>query len=109
MTLARQIRRRNRLFKQHPFCHWCGQRLVNVTGPRVKHFPPNAATLDHRHGRLDPRRRTDYSPNNWSVLACWQCNHERGQDDEKKAGIDEMRRRAGRFPGPVPVPVAEAK
>lgn len=98
MTLARQIRRRNRLFKQHPFCHWCGIQLVEVRGPKVKYFPPNAATLDHRHGRLDPRRRTDYSPKNSSVLACLQCNRDRGRADEQSVGIEELRERASHIP-----------
>ena len=101
MTQASQIRRRGRLFKQHPFCHWCNQPLVEVTGSKVKHFPPNAATLDHRHGRLDPRRRHDHSRSNWTVLACWRCNHDRGRADEQNAGIEELRRRANRFPAGV--------
>ena len=87
--------RRERLFKKSPFCYWCGQRLVEDTS---KYVPPNAATIDHRHGRLDPRRRVDYGVANRSVLACRQCNQDRARADEKNVGIEELWRRANRSP-----------
>lgn len=97
---AREKARRDRLFRQHPYCHWCGVKLVMPKcGPRMKFpLPDNAATIDHRHGKLDPNRREDFAPENWTVLACHKCNNERGRLDELAAGIDELQRRAGNHP-----------
>ena len=98
MSHAAQIRRRDRMFREHPYCHWCGTKVVMVTGSRVKSFPDNAATLDHRHGRLDPRRRVDSGPSNRTVLSCWRCNQIRCVEDQQRIGIDELRRRASHQP-----------
>lgn len=80
MSLCRsQKRRRNKLFIKHPFCHWCGCKLVKSTQDS-----PNAVTLDHVYGRLDSRR-SDPNYDNKTVLACKLCNSKRGRLDELRA------------------------
>lgn len=92
-----QKRRRNRLFREHPFCHFCDCRLVLIKDPKVKYWPDNSATIEHRKTRLDPTRGTDRSPENLTVLACRKCNQDRGRAAEIVAGIEELRRRSGYF------------
>lgn len=91
-------RRREKLFARNPYCHWCGVKLVRVTGPKIKYFPPNAATIDHLRSRLDPSR----DGNGWgeirTVLACRECNYKRGADEEKSLPIEVLRARSQRHP-----------
>lgn len=54
---------------------------------------PNEATmehLDHRFSEDRGQRDGDFR----RVMACNQCNHERGRHAEQQAGIDELRRRS---------------
>lgn len=93
-------RRRNRLFKEHPFCYWCGVGVILVSGPKIKFYPNNTATIDHIYGKLDPRRNFDSRgrrKNPSSVLSCLRCNQNRGREDELRVGIEEIRRRANRW------------
>ncbi|KKN79629.1 hypothetical protein LCGC14_0338330 [marine sediment metagenome] len=98
MADKQKQKRRKRLFEAHPYCHWCGAEVDN--SPFVSHQPPSpdAATIDHRYGKLDPRRRSTLDPDAMSVLSCWECNNRRGQEDADKLGIKELRRRSGRWP-----------
>lgn len=53
------------------------------------------ATRDHLYPRFDQRRQKG---DNSSVLACWECNHERGAKSEEA-------RREGRLMFPTLPPV----
>lgn len=93
----RQQKRRNRLFREHPYCSFCDVKLVIVSGPHIKFFPDNAATIEHKLTRLNPARGVHYSSDYQTVLACRKCNLARGRIAELKAGIAELRRRSQRY------------
>lgn len=101
---ARESKRERMFYWQKGRCHWChGEMTLDRTPPPpvrpgLRHnLPLNFATFDHLYSRLDPRRR------DWKihtrlglpriVLACWQCNHERAQDEIARL-VDEQRRRS---------------
>lgn len=99
MSLSKnKKKRRERLFQEHPYCHWCGIEVIKHAHTPHRPDPPNVATIDHRYGKLDPRRRDTQDPDAQSVLSCWECNNRRGQEDADKLGIEELRRRSGRWP-----------
>jgi len=91
-------KRRERLFNEHPYCHWCGVGLIQIEHIRHKSDPSNMATIDHRYGKLDPRRKDTQDPDAQSVLSCWGCNNRRGQEDADRLGVEELRRRSRRWP-----------
>lgn len=95
-TCRRQARRRKRLFEEHPFCYWCGTELIEMphdeNGKQKLPVPDNAATLDHLRSAWNPKAPAE------TVLACHKCNHTRGREEEKSAGIDVLRERSQRHP-----------
>ena len=83
-------------------CHWCsvdtwlrkpGDHKVYRRAVRDRE-----ATLDHLYSRLNPKRQTPPHGQRRYVMACSKCNFERGRDECAALGVDELRRRAGRFP-----------
>lgn len=85
MASKKQKERRDRLFEQHPFCHWCGVKLIHprefleVRGGRLRMAKNKnhklMATLDHLDSRYDTTR--GMFSGMWiprTVLACHQCN-----------------------------------
>lgn len=94
-SMSRLKRLRHRLHAKDPRCHWCKQVTVLIeAGPRHKHFPDNAATVDHLFSRWHPDRQRPNDGRKRYVLACRKCNNERGAAEERAAGIEELRRRA---------------
>ncbi len=93
-------KRRDSLFKQHPYCHWCKCKLSH---PRlIKHKqtqPDNMATIDHLRNRLD-FNRTEPNIENQSrtVLSCKGCNEERGKESVESLSEEELWSRSGRYP-----------
>ena len=72
--------RRRRLYRRHPYCFWCGIRVREIPRRAGQKPPQDLATVDHLNtrtmypdGRPQPRQRQVAT-----VLACWQCNQERG-------------------------------
>jgi len=84
----RRKKRRLRLFKNNPFCHWCNCKLVWIDYGRGEKFkqPNNIATIDHFYHKGDPRRVNNTIP---SVLACGQCNKARGTQHNKEMQLKE--------------------
>lgn len=82
--MATGAKRRKRLFKENPFCVYCGIKTILLPnkGRRGKKWQPNnLATIEHIYTRFDPRRRTPNVNNERRhVLACYKCNHEKGQE-----------------------------
>lgn len=72
----RGLRLRVRLHRSDPRCFWCGRK----TELDAAHADPVLATVDHLYSRLHPQRVGKHSryENVLHVLACYQCNHERG-------------------------------
>ena len=78
-----QSKRREGLFKEHPFCYWCNCKLVRCCKQNRK--KPNVATIDHLRSKLDPSRQMiDYSQNPRTVLSCSKCNQERAKEEVSK-------------------------
>jgi len=65
------------LHKRDPDCHWCRKPTV-LMRVHTKETVRNRATLDHLDDRFEPRRGR-YKQQERTVLACWDCNHKRGQ------------------------------
>lgn len=113
---ARERRRRILWKEQGGLCRWCkcpmlhwddlrsdqtkaqkyGVRQVNGM-EKIKVMPPNLATVDHLRDRYDPTRQVKPVNNEqrW-VLACWQCNTERGNQRTAERPIEELWARSGR-------------
>lgn len=66
---------RKSFWKSNPLCHWCGIK----TELNVPDGTPNQATIDHLYPRGDSRRGSGpgLDPEKL-VLACFQCNNNRG-------------------------------
>ena len=90
-------------FRQRGLCHWCKKPTLLVAGMQetdyLKHrdAPKNLATIDHLDSRLNPERGKKAGELR-KVVACWQCNNDRGIKEEKALGIEEIRRRANGTP-----------
>jgi 5-methylcytosine-specific restriction endonuclease McrA len=74
-----QIRRRRKdLSKRDPYCWYCGIQVFEYGldgGP----VPPDQATLEHLFSRRNPERREAVPlPSLRRVLACYDCNNDRG-------------------------------
>ena len=115
---ARERRRRVLWRQQGGNCHWCkcqmlhwddlrtdpgkigkyGVRRVNGV-EKIKIMPPTLATVDHLRDRYDPTRQVEpvNQEQRW-VLACWQCNTERGNTRTRERPIEELWERAQRKP-----------
>lgn len=94
----RLARRRLELFReQWALCWWCHEVCdMPVRGP--KHKPrPRDATLDHLFDRFDPARTDECRGERRYVMACWQCNHDRGLERMRAQPIEEIRRRSRRL------------
>lgn len=74
---------RDRLWQQDPLCYWCRRMTRRVYELQAGRIPDDAATLDHFRSRLDPlRNQIKGEPRH--VLACRQCNEERGARDQMR-------------------------
>ena len=52
------------------------------------------ATLDHLRTRYNPKRQVPSFDKEQTVLACWECNHRRGEEDTQNVPIEELHNRA---------------
>ena len=83
-----QVRRRKRLFREDPFCGYCGVELTEA--PNVS----NEATLEHAVSRLHPLRGKVQGK---TLLVCKGCNGEHGAAEQRALSIEELWRRAGHY------------
>ena len=83
--------RRQRLYEEDPYCHWCGVHTVEGGSGN------NRATLDHIKSRL-VRRSGEYSE---VVIACYRCNNARAAEEHAKLPYWERVKRSG--PGGYPI------
>lgn len=71
-------KRRERLIREYPHCHWCGKKLnlypdYGTIGFKV--MPNDYATIDHLISRfMGPRKNIDMQARTL-VIACPQCNN----------------------------------
>jgi len=85
-------RRRHKLFKENPYCFYCGEEMVLRESRGGGIWPPNAATIEHLISRNNPLRGVIEGK---TVLACKQCNEQAGAEEERALPIEELWRRAG--------------
>lgn len=118
---ARDKRRQVLWKRQSGLCHWCNKPMLHWSDLRndptkaakhgvrqingmekIKDMPATLATIDHLRDRFDPARQ---EPNvrheqRW-VLACWQCNTDRGNQRVAERPIEELHERSRRKPRSV--------
>jgi len=83
-------RRRARLMKEDPHCCYCGCEVVYYVLKEGEQAPDNFATIEHVNTRIDGLRPKQGT----RLLACYKCNHEKGNADHQALGIEELRRRS---------------
>jgi hypothetical protein len=76
MSRQRTKKIRHRLFKENPFCFWCGKEtlLLDREGGSAH---ADEATLEHLFDKFDERRYQEGG--NKVVIACYLCNFNRGK------------------------------
>jgi len=87
-------RLRIKLHAENPHCHWCGCVTLLLSGQRH----PDAATLEHLISRLAPDTSQRNKPENIRI-ACYKCNHARGQAEERAMCKAELLKRSLRGRG----------
>lgn len=102
---ARKRRRLVLLWLRDSRCYWCGIEtalyIAAASGTGTQRHAPDApekATIDHLHSKLSGKR---YEVHDWTeltVLACYECNHRRGKEEQQAVGIEELHRRSGSYP-----------
>lgn len=99
MKVSRIRRRRQRLMEADPRCYWCKRPVVYYELKSHEQMPPNFATIDHLYDKYSPERRIIASLKVASivtVLACHECNQNRGDERTKSMPIDMRRKWATR-------------
>lgn len=95
--MGKHSRRKYQLWLRDPRCYWCGKVTVILDLTKIKKPPLNLATLDHLRSRLNEERGSDHKVN--TVLACLECNQNRGRMEEaQRLSLEQIRERAGRWP-----------
>jgi hypothetical protein len=109
--MAKRKGQRERLHARDPHCYWCG-RLTRVIAPCTS---PDLATLEHLRSRFNPRRvNMDGTPASHGiiVLACYQCNNERGQIEQafySRIRARDFQSKHGREPASPELKVCQGK
>lgn len=86
-----------RLFaEQQGRCHYCMVGM-ELTFHEVKHPWNTLATLEHLDDRFS-EERGQHGGERRVVLACMQCNHQRGTASQQQQTKEELWRRSGRAP-----------
>jgi len=104
MSDWKRKRRRAALWRQQQGkCHWCGEAMMHWNDWYAQHRdakggwqPPRLATIDHLRDRFDPTRQIPARGSQRLVLACRQCNHQRGVESQRQQPLEELQRRAKR-------------
>jgi hypothetical protein len=65
--------------EQGGLCWWCGCETILMVGKPIQPVVRNRATIDHLRDRTNPTRSHPCIPGEKRiVMACWECNNERG-------------------------------
>lgn len=102
---GRHRRRLLKLWHEDNRCHFCNQPTILVLAPsgvsgRLRHIVQFAerATIDHLHSRLSGRKTQINDGTESTVLACYECNQRRNDEEQSALPIDELHRRGKRYP-----------
>ena len=91
-------KRKEQLYKQSPYCHWCGKKTIIYARRSGGSIPYDAATLDHLYSRYDPRRGNLPPHTESIVLSCYKCNNDRAREENKSLPIEKQWELSGRYP-----------
>lgn len=75
---------------------------VNQKGEmKLRMMPTTLATLDHLRDRFHPERQvTPINQEQRYVLACWNCNNERGHESTQSQPLEVLHAKSRSFPMP---------
>ena len=77
-------------------CHWCGRETKLLNIPEIKGpAPADMATIDHLISRYSPERWVKRG--NAKVLACYECNSKRANEETMSLSKEELKRRGQGF------------
>lgn len=85
-----------KLHQEDPRCYWCKRETILTNIPEIHGHPdPLMATIDHLVSRYHPERwvKRDLT----KVLACYECNARRSQDETASLPRNEILRRSQGF------------
>jgi hypothetical protein len=85
---------RKRLWEKDPHCCWCGRLTQLITPKHGEPTPPDMATIEHLYSKLDEQRKS----RGMKLLACYECNHNRGNSQVETLAKEEQHKRSGRSP-----------
>jgi len=92
-------RRRARLFKENPYCIYCGVEMILPEDANVKKRdapPDNLCTSEHFFSALHPRKINKKGIRGKVIICCHKCNIERGNYWAQQLGLKELHKRANR-------------
>ncbi len=97
-TARKKRKKQNQYRRQKGKCWWCGRKMrlwhKHKNGSPV---PDDLATFEHLDDRFSEWRGK--SPGMIRVvLACYRCNHTRGQEAEAKEDIEDIWERSQAYP-----------
>lgn len=87
------------LYEEDPRCYWCRRETKLTNIPNIKGQPdPLMATIDHVISRLNPQRWVVRKEGEMrKVLACYECNHKRSEQEVNALPKEEIFRRSQGF------------
>ena len=91
--------RRQILLNEHPFCCYCGVKVVYFKIKRFQRTPDNFATVEHLRSKYQESRKEPNLGNEQRiVLACNKCNNEKGSTETSLLSKEELWERSKRHP-----------
>lgn len=99
MKVSRIKRRRARLMIIDPHCYWCKKEVIYYDLKDHEQMPHNFATIDHLFDKYSPERysmSTLLNKREVTVLACHECNQNRGDERTHSMPIDLRRKWANK-------------
>ena len=90
------------MWSENPKCNWCKKDTIllmrapsQIRGVGKVRPREDEATIDHLFSRYNPDRQTPNLKNEKRlVLACWQCNQNRGKEESAAQPIEELHKRS---------------
>jgi hypothetical protein len=92
-------RRRANLMATDPHCYWCRKEVIYYDLKSHEKMPHNFATIEHLYDKYSPERRIIARLNPAkpvTVLACHECNQDRGDERTNNVPIELRRKWANR-------------
>jgi ribosomal protein S14 len=88
-----------RLYKENPYCHWCGRKTKLICEPFISgEAYPLTATIDHLISRYNLSRFVQKKKGQHrKVLSCYKCNHNRSVQETLCLSRNEILKRSKGF------------